>query len=161
MREVFCASVVFELWIGCRTLCDFAAAPINHRIFQFSLSCASSRVPDIRWNMTLGVHMRKAVLLLAVLLAASLSTSADAAKKKAAAKPDPAMAAQQNTAKFIGAAMNPGMAQAATPAKPAKKAKKAYSRSTSLTGNSGRSAPSFRPEPLGPRWDMPSRGLFA
>ena len=68
--------------------------------------------------------MRKAALLLAVLIAASLSTSADAAKKKAEAKPDPAIAAQQNTANFMRAAVSPGMVQAA-PAEPAKKAKKA------------------------------------
>lgn len=45
--------------------------------------------------------MRKAALLLAVLLAASLSTSADAKKRRAAAKPDPAIAANKNTADFI------------------------------------------------------------
>jgi hypothetical protein len=71
--------------------------------------------------------MRKFGLLLAVLLAASLSTSADAAKRKAA-KPDPAIAAQQNTAKFIRDASNPAMAKPAAVAKPAKKAKKKKSK---------------------------------
>jgi hypothetical protein len=78
------------------------------------------RVPGDPVFKRLGNHMRKAALLLAVLLAASLSTSADAAKKKAAAKPDPAIAAQANTAKLMGAAMNPGAVKA-EPAKPAKK----------------------------------------
>ena len=89
-----------------------------------ALLCMIARYRGIRCFKRLGNHMRKAALLLAVLLAASLSTSADAAKKKAAAKPDPAIAAQSNTANFMAAAMNPGAVKAA-PAKPAKKAKKA------------------------------------
>ena len=68
--------------------------------------------------------MRKAAILLAVLLAASLSTSADAAKRKPAAKPDPAIAANQNTAKFLRDAFHPLGFKSAAPAKPAKKAKK-------------------------------------
>jgi len=61
------------------------------------------------------------------LLAAAFTTTADAAKKKAAApKPDPAVAAQANSAKFIGDALTlGGPPKAAAPAKPAKKAKKA------------------------------------
>ena len=79
----------------------------------------------IRWFISLGNKMRTLALLFAALLVASFSTSADAAKKKAAAaKPDPAIAAQQNTANLIRDAMNPGMVKAA-PAAPAKKAKKA------------------------------------
>ena len=68
--------------------------------------------------------MRKVAFLFAILLAASLSTSADAAKKKAAAKPDPAIAANQNTAKFLQDAFHPLGFKSAAPAKPAKKAKK-------------------------------------
>jgi hypothetical protein len=76
----------------------------------------------IRWLISSGKHMRKAVLLLAVLFAASLSTAADAAKKKAEApKPDPAMAAQENTARFMAAAFGHAAPPAAAPAKKGKK----------------------------------------
>jgi hypothetical protein len=71
--------------------------------------------------------MRKVALLVAVTLAAALSvTSADAASK---AKPDPAIAAQNNTANLMHDAMNPYAASSKAAAKPAakstKKAKKA------------------------------------
>ena len=53
--------------------------------------------------------MRKGIIVLAAVFAVGLATSAEAAKKKAApaAKPDPAVAANQNTAKFISAAFQP------------------------------------------------------
>ena len=66
--------------------------------------------------------MRKAALFFAVMLAASLSTAADA-KKKAAPAPDPAVAAQGNTNKFMMDAANPYGATS-KPAAPAKKAKR-------------------------------------
>ena len=47
--------------------------------------------------------MRKGPILLAAIFAVGMTTAADAAKKKAApAKPDPAVAAQQNTARSGG-----------------------------------------------------------
>jgi hypothetical protein len=68
--------------------------------------------------------MRKAALVFSVLIAASFATTADAAKK--AAKPDPAVAATQNTAAFMRDATNPYMAtsKAAAPTKKAKAGKK-------------------------------------
>ena len=46
--------------------------------------------------------MRKGTILLAAIFAVGMTTAADAAKKKAApAKPDPAVAAQQNTANLV------------------------------------------------------------
>jgi hypothetical protein len=72
--------------------------------------------------------MRKGALILAVLLAASFSTAADAAKKKRAEAPkaDPAMAATDNSARFVRDALMPWQAQpaTATPAKAAVKGKK-------------------------------------
>jgi uncharacterized protein involved in high-affinity Fe2+ transport len=59
--------------------------------------------------------MRNAALLAAVVLAATFSTTTTNA---AAKKEDPAIKAQQNTAKFMQAAMNPYEASAkAAPAK--------------------------------------------
>ena len=74
--------------------------------------------------------MRKVALTLAVLLAASFASTADAAKKKAAA-PDPAMAAQQNTNKFMMDAGNPYMATSkpAPAKKMAKRSKKKMKKS--------------------------------
>lgn len=52
--------------------------------------------------------MRKGTILLAAIFAVGITTTADAAKKKAAApKPDPAVAAQQNTANLVGDAFQP------------------------------------------------------
>jgi hypothetical protein len=52
--------------------------------------------------------MRKGTILLAAIFAVGMTTAADAAKKKAApAKPDPAVAAQQNTANLVGDAFQP------------------------------------------------------
>ena len=75
--------------------------------------------------------MRKVALSLAVLLAASFATTADAAKKKAAAKSDPAMAAQQNTNRFMMDASNPYMATSkpAPAKKMAKRSKKKMKKS--------------------------------
>ncbi|MEW6450363.1 MAG: hypothetical protein AB1490_06935 [Pseudomonadota bacterium] len=67
--------------------------------------------------------MRKAALALAALAAVCLTTTADAAKKKAAPAADPAVAAQNNTAKFVGDGFAPWQATQAAPA-PAKKARK-------------------------------------
>lgn len=68
--------------------------------------------------------MRKVALALAALAAVCLTTTADAAKKKAAPV-DPAVAAQNNTGKFVGDAIAPWQAKnAAMPAKKAKKGKK-------------------------------------
>jgi len=70
--------------------------------------------------------MRKGTILLAALFAVCMTTAADAAKKKAApAKPDPAVAASQNTANLVGDAFQPWKAARAAPgAKPAKGGKK-------------------------------------
>jgi hypothetical protein len=69
--------------------------------------------------------MRKVALLAAVVLAAAFTvTSADAATK-AKAKPDPAIAAQENSAKLFRDGLNPYEATAKAAAKPAKKMKKA------------------------------------
>jgi hypothetical protein len=47
-------------------------------------------------------------IVLAALFAVAMTGTADAAKKKAAAKkPDPAVAAQQNTANLVGDAFQP------------------------------------------------------
>jgi hypothetical protein len=52
--------------------------------------------------------MRKGTILLAAIFAIGMTTTADAAKKKkAAAKPDPAVAANQNTANLVGDAFQP------------------------------------------------------
>ena len=52
--------------------------------------------------------MRTGTILLAALFAVGMTTAADAAKKKAApAKPDPAVAANQNTANLVGDAFQP------------------------------------------------------
>jgi hypothetical protein len=72
--------------------------------------------------------MRKYTILLAALFAVGITTSADAAKKKAApAKPDPAVAANQNTMNLVSDAFQPWKptrpAPGAKPAKPAKKKK--------------------------------------
>lgn len=67
--------------------------------------------------------MRKGTILLATILAVGVATSADAAKKKAPA-PDPAIAAQENSLKFIGASVHPWTITHAAPAQPkARKAK--------------------------------------
>jgi hypothetical protein len=71
--------------------------------------------------------MRKGALVLAALAAVCFSATADAAKKKAAPAADPAMAAQDNTAKFMGAAAAPWAAKDAAmpaPKKAMKKSKK-------------------------------------
>jgi hypothetical protein len=70
--------------------------------------------------------MRKVTILLAVLFAVAATSSAEAARKKKAAaapKPDPAVAAQQNSAKFMQDAWRPWTTTFAAPAKPAAKAK--------------------------------------
>jgi hypothetical protein len=68
--------------------------------------------------------MRKVALLAAVVLAAAFTfTSADAASK-AKAKADPAIAAQENSAKLFRDALNPYEASSQAAAKPAKKVKK-------------------------------------
>jgi hypothetical protein len=79
--------------------------------------------PNRRTTNQLGIHMRKAALLLAALLAVSFTTAADAAKKKAAApKPDPAIAAQKQSEAFIRDMLCPFCMAANTPAaKPAAK----------------------------------------
>jgi hypothetical protein len=83
-----------------------------------------------RTTKSLGIHMRKAALLLAALLAVSFTTVADAAKKKEAPKPDPAIAAQKQSEAFIRDMFCPFCIAAATPAakpaaaKPAKKSAK-------------------------------------
>jgi hypothetical protein len=52
--------------------------------------------------------MRMGTILLAAIFAVAMTTAADAAKKKAApAKPDPAVAAQQNTANLVSDAFQP------------------------------------------------------
>ena len=52
--------------------------------------------------------MRMGTILLAAIFAVAITTAADAAKKKAApAKPDPAVAAQQNTANLVSDAFQP------------------------------------------------------
>jgi hypothetical protein len=52
--------------------------------------------------------MRIGTILLAAIFAVATTTAADAAKKKAApAKPDPAVAAQQNTANLVSDAFQP------------------------------------------------------
>jgi hypothetical protein len=52
--------------------------------------------------------MRKGTILLAALFAVGMTTAADAAKKKAApAKPDPAVAASQNSANLVADAFQP------------------------------------------------------
>ena len=69
--------------------------------------------------------MRKYTILLAAIFAVGITTGADAAKKKAApAKPDPAVAATQNSMNFIGDAFQPWRPTRPAPgAKPAKKKK--------------------------------------
>jgi hypothetical protein len=58
--------------------------------------------------------MRKGTIILAALFAVAMTGTADAAKKKKAApKPDPAVAAQQNTANLVGDAFNPWKPQRA------------------------------------------------
>jgi hypothetical protein len=60
---------------------------------------------DKVWGKTI---MRKGTVLLAAIFAVGIATGAEAAKKKAApAKPDPAVAANQNTAAFVSAAFQP------------------------------------------------------
>jgi hypothetical protein len=67
--------------------------------------------------------MRKGTILLAALLAVGMTTTADAARKKAAAaKPDPAIEAQRNTALLVGDAFQPWQPQRTAAA--AKKGKK-------------------------------------
>jgi hypothetical protein len=62
--------------------------------------------------------MRKGTIVIAALLAVGMTGTADAAKKKAApAKPDPAVAAQQNSANFIGDAFQPWKPQRTMPKK--------------------------------------------
>jgi hypothetical protein len=69
--------------------------------------------------------MRKGTILLAALLAVGMTTTADAAKKKAAAaKPDPAIQAQQNTALFVSDAFQPWQPQRTAAGTKAKKGKK-------------------------------------
>ncbi len=53
--------------------------------------------------------MRMGTILLAAIFAVAMTTAADAAKKKKAvpAKPDPAVAAQQNTANLVSDAFQP------------------------------------------------------
>jgi hypothetical protein len=69
--------------------------------------------------------MRKYTILLAALFAVGITTGADAAKKKAApAKPDPAVAATQNSMNFIADSFQPWKPTRPAPgAKPAKKKK--------------------------------------
>lgn len=74
---------------------------------------------------SLGNHMRKSALFVAVALAAALSTSPTFAAKKA----DPAVAAQNNTNNLMRDAMNPGMAKSAKPAKKHKKMAKRHKKS--------------------------------
>jgi len=72
--------------------------------------------------------MRKSALLLALAFAISAPTVALAAKKKPAAKPDPAVAAQQDSAAFMRDALGQLVVpfqSLAKPAQPEKKAKKA------------------------------------
>ena len=52
-------------------------------------------------------HMRKGALLLALVFAVSATTAASAAKKMAKPTPDPAIAAQQNSAAFFQDALHP------------------------------------------------------
>ena len=69
--------------------------------------------------------MRKGTILLAAIFAVGMTTAADAAKKKAApAKPDPAVAAQQNTANLVAAAFQPWEPAQAPAAAKGKKKKK-------------------------------------
>jgi hypothetical protein len=70
--------------------------------------------------------MRKSTILLAVLFAVAATSAADAAKKKAepAKKADPAVAAQENSLKFVRAAWQPWKTTTAAPAKPKAKGKK-------------------------------------
>jgi hypothetical protein len=67
--------------------------------------------------------MRKFAIVLAALIAASLTTSAEAAKKKAAAKADPAVAANENTRKLFHDMWNVGAPKETKAAK--KKGKRA------------------------------------
>lgn len=71
--------------------------------------------------------MHKATILLAAIFAVGITTGADAAKKKAApAKPDPAVAAMQNSNMFVGDALQPWKSARPAPsaAKPKGKKKK-------------------------------------
>jgi hypothetical protein len=72
-----------------------------------------------------GLNMRKATILLAAIFAVGITSGADAAKKKAApAKPDPAVAATQNSMNFITAALQPWKPAAPAPAAKSKGKKK-------------------------------------
>jgi hypothetical protein len=70
--------------------------------------------------------MRKATILLTVLFAVAATTAAEAAKKKAApaAKPDPAVAATQQSASFVRDSMMPWTTSLAKPADTKAKGKK-------------------------------------
>ena len=70
-----------------------------------------------------GILMRKAALFAAIVIAATFSTTTVNAQGKGK-KPDPAIAAQTNTAKLMAAAVNPGAPQAAAKTKGKKVAKK-------------------------------------
>jgi hypothetical protein len=87
-------------------------------------------IPPYRGNPVifnrLGIHMRKATLLAAATFAAALLTMPNIANAAAAKKADPAMAAQQTTAKFMHDATVPYSvtAKAAAAPKAAKGKKK-------------------------------------
>ena len=82
-------------------------------------------VPDYPVGNVWGLTMRKGTILLAALFAVGMTTAADAAKKKAApAKPDPAVAASQNTANLVGDAFQPWRPQRPAPGAAKKGGKK-------------------------------------
>jgi hypothetical protein len=89
--------------------------------------CTIPGVPEKPVAKRLGKTMRKGTILLAAIFALGITTTADAArKKKAAPKPDPAIAAAQQSALFISDAFQPWQPQRTmAKAKPAKKAMKA------------------------------------
>lgn len=95
-----------------------AGNPHGAGIFNRPALVQYRAVPEHPVGKTVGERMRKGTIVIAALLAVGMTGTADAAKKKAApAKPDPAVAAQQNTANLVGDAFQPWKPQRTMPKK--------------------------------------------